>query len=108
MVAYKVADMEVNMMADMVVDMVADMEVNMVADLVADMEVDMVADMRWTRWPTWWPPKFQLSQTFLAEAHLGLRNFLALRVYSKWAKNESGFQGDFPQDFGEYLGGRCF
>ena len=41
MVAYMVADMEVNMMADMVVDMVADMEVNMVADLVADMDMDI-------------------------------------------------------------------
>ena len=36
-VAYMVADMEVDMVADMEVDMVADMGVDKVADKVADM-----------------------------------------------------------------------
>ena len=39
-VAYIMADMEVDKVADMMADMVADIEV----DMVADMEVDMVAD----------------------------------------------------------------
>ena len=40
-VAYMVADMEVDMVADMEVDIVAELEMNM----AADMEVDNVADI---------------------------------------------------------------